>query len=205
MFFFSILILPPAQTFRGICPHGRSRFRKGLPILLLADTLLRSCSRHSPAGLLSALQPINTTNSYYKTRILFFQFFTAKKRLKIYMYTMREAMSHARTKMLTTAVSSLTSGWRHFRTYTANAATVSERHAFANLVGSTPSCVHELRHGKSRAMHGRENRELPACSHAGRTMFSWTYLTCFYGSRSAATPIRPGPVLSARVAAICLP
>ena len=46
---------------------------------------------------------------------------------------MREAMSHARTKMLTTAVSSLTSGWRHFRTYTANAATVSERHAFANL------------------------------------------------------------------------
>ena len=46
---------------------------------------------------------------------------------------MREAMSHARTKMLTTAVSSLTSGWRQFRTYTANAATVSERRAFANL------------------------------------------------------------------------
>jgi len=38
----------------------------------------------------------NTTKSYYKTRILFFQFFTAKKRLKIYMYTMREAMSHGR-------------------------------------------------------------------------------------------------------------
>lgn len=62
-------------------------------------------------------------------------------------FFLREAMSHAReNRKPAYACSHAVSGFSIF-SYTANAATasspseLSERRAFANLVGSTPSCV----------------------------------------------------------------
>ncbi len=48
-------------------------------------------------------------------------------------------------------------------------------------------------------------REPVGMANCGTANAEAMHLYCFHGSRSAATPIRPGPVLSARVAAICLP